>query len=439
MRRDNRCDCDGITRREMIQAGLAGTIGLSLPQVLRLRAEAASAGRPVQNDTSVIYFEMAGGPAQHETYDPKPGAPQEYRGPLTAVSTALPGVAFSQYMAEQARIADKLIVLRAVHHDSSSHGTSSHLTQTGYYLRDRQSRENDMPCFGSIAAKVRGAHKPGVPPYVGLPTEMRYGRAAWLGKGYNAFTTIRDASRANFEVPNLTLIRGLTTDRLEDRRTLLKEFDAARRLVDTQGTAEAIDDFTRQAFEMVTGDAARDAFDIAREDPKVRERYGMNSLGQNALLARRLVERGVTVATIRSSSWDDHRTIADRMKQKGPDFDRAVAALVSDLYQRGLDKKVLVVCMGEFGRTPRVNRTAGRDHWGALMSVVLAGGGLPAGQVIGSSDPKGQVPQESPYRPENVLTMVYRHLGIDPSMTFTDNSGRPRYVLERRDPIAELA
>ena len=342
-------------------------------------------------------------------------------------------------MTEQAKIADKLAVIRSIHHRSSSHGTSSHLTQTGYYLRDRQNRDNDMPCFGSITSHVRGAHKPGMPAFVSLPREMRYGRAGWLGKGNNAFVTGRDANSKKFQVPNLTLMRGLTAARLGDRRQLLTDFDATRRLIDNKGAVDAIDDFTHQAFDMITGDAARDAFDISREDQKTRERYGMNATGQNVLLARRLVERGVSVATIRTGSWDDHGKIADRMKSKGPSFDQAVAGLVTDLYERGLDKKVMLVCMGEFGRTPRINRGAGRDHWGSVMSVLLAGGGLPVGQIIGASDSKGSVPKERPYRPEDVLHTMYAHLGIDPALTFADNSGRPRYVLERWNPIIELA
>jgi uncharacterized protein (DUF1501 family) len=430
--------CDRVSRRNLIKAGLAGAVGLSLPDILRLQAESAERGH-ARRDTAIIYIEMAGGPTQHETYDPKPDAPAEYRGPLNSIDTALPGVYFSQYMTEQAKIADKLAVIRSIHHRSSSHGTSSHLTQTGYYLRDRQNRDNDMPCFGSITSHVRGAHKPGMPAFVSLPREMRYGRAGWLGKGNNAFVTGRDANSKKFQVPNLTLMRGLTAARLGDRRQLLTDFDATRRLIDNKGAVDAIDDFTHQAFDMITGDAARDAFDISREDQKTRERYGMNATGQNVLLARRLVERGVSVATIRTGSWDDHGKIADRMKSKGPSFDQAVAGLVTDLYERGLDKKVMLVCMGEFGRTPRINRGAGRDHWGSVMSVLLAGGGLPVGQIIGASDSKGSVPKERPYRPEDVLHTMYAHLGIDPALTFADNSGRPRYVLERWNPIIELA
>lgn len=431
--------CDGVSRRSVLQAGLGGLIGLSLPDLLRLRNQAAAAGG--QRDTAVIYLELAGGPTQHETYDPKPLAPAEYRGPLVAIDTRIPGVQFSQYMTEQAQVADRLAVIRSVWHDSGSHGTSAHLTQSGYYLRDRQNRENEMPCIGSLTARIRGANARGIPAFVSIPGSMRFGRAAWLGKGFNPFETGRNADDRRFQVPNLTLTGGLTDERLSDRRALLSGFDEARTIIDNRAAAEATDDFTRQAFEMVTGDAARQAFAIDEESDTTRDRYGRNSIGQNVLLARRLVERGVTFVTVRCNSlgsWDDHNGVAKRMRDKGPGYDRAVAALVRDLYDTGLYEKVMVVAMGEFGRTPRVNRNAGRDHWGRVMSVVMSGGDLKVGQVVGSSDSKGAEPREQPYRPEHVLATLYRHLGIDPQATFLDNAGRPRYVLERRELISEL-
>ena len=425
------------SRRSVLQAGLAGAFGLSLPALLQQRASAGSASRK----TAVIYVEMSGGPTQHETYDPKPLASAEYRGPLSAIDTAIPGVQFSEFMAEQARIIGKLAVIRSMHHTNGSHGTSSHLTQTGYYLRDNQNRENEMPCFGSITTKLRGANESGVPAFVSIPASMRFGRAAWLGKGFNPFETVKSADDKAFEVANLTLLGGLTNERLNDRRALLTGFGETRQLIDREGVADSIDQFTREAFDLVTGDRARTAFDISKESPETRTRYGLNSLGQNMLLARRLVEHGITVVTVRAStlgSWDDHGNIAEAMKKKGPGFDQAVAALVTDLHDRGLDKDVLVVCMGEFGRTPRINKGGGRDHWGQVMSSVLAGGGLKVGQVIGSSDSTGSVPKDRPYRPENVLAMVYRHLGIESNHTFNDNSGRPRFVLEERGLIKEL-
>lgn len=428
--------CDGLARRSFVRAGLTGVAGLTLPQLLQLQAQAAPAAQ--RNDAAVIYLELAGGPTQHETWDPKPEAPAEYRGPCGVVNTTVPGIHFCELMSEQAQILDKLVILRAVHHDSGSHSTSAHLTQTGYYLRDRQSRQNDMPCIGSVAARISGSVQPGVPAFVSVPTGMRYGRAAWIGKGFNPFETNRSADKLPFVVPNLTLIGGLTQQRLGNRRALLSGFDHARQILDTKGVAEAQDDFTRQAFEMVTGDKARAAFDIAAEPESVRNRYGVNSIGQNMLLARRLVEAGVRFVSVRVNtlgSWDDHNGIEKRMKAKGPAFDRGVATLVRELHERGLNRRVMVVAMGEFGRTPRVNKKAGRDHWGRVMSVLMAGGNLRTGQVIGSSDSQGGNPVDQPYRPENVLATVYQHMGIDPATTIEDNSGRPRYLLEERRPI----
>jgi len=429
--------CDGISRRGLIQAGLGGIIGLSLPDLLRLRAESAES----TSGTAVIYLELAGGPTQHETYDPKPSAPAEYRGPFDTIETCLPGIRFSQLMEKQAAIADKLAIIRSIHHDSGSHGTSSHMTQSGYYLRDNQNRDNEMPSIGSVTAKIRGSNVGGMPAFVSIPRIMRYGGAAWIGKGYNPFETGKSADTKNFQVPNLTLLKGLTSDRLADRRGLLSGFDTARRIIDNQGVAEATDNFTRQAFEMVTGDTARSAFNIEDEPEEIRNRYGRNSLGQDILLARRLVERGVTFVTVRANtkgSWDDHNGIAERMKAKGPAIDQGIAALISDLYETGLAEKVMVVAMGEFGRTPRVNGNAGRDHWGRVMSVMLSGGQLKVGQVVGASDSLGGVPAERPWRPENVLATLYRHLGIDPQNTFDDPAGRPRYILERREVVQDL-
>jgi len=429
--------CDGMSRRSFVRAGALGVGALTLPDLLALRAKAAEAGKPLPK-TSVIFVELAGGPTHFETYDPKPNAPQEYRGPLGVIATNQPGVYFSELMVEQAKIMDRLAVIRSIHHDSSSHGTSSHLTQTGYYLRNRQNRDNDMPCIGSVASRIRGANQKGVPAYVALQRTMRFGNAAHLGKGFNPFNVKGDPNRDNFQVDNLGLSSSLNAERLDDRRSLLGQIDRQRELADTEGVAESIDKFTGDAFDLVTGGAAQRAFDINTEPDEVRDRYGRNRTGQEFLLARRLIEAGVTFVSVRVGSWDDHRGIADRMRSKGPNYDRALATLVSDLHERGIDRDVMVVAMGEFGRTPKVNRNAGRDHWGQVMSVLLAGGGLKTGQIVGASNPKGEVPADNPYRPENVLAMLYRHLGIDASRTFPDLSGRPRYLLERRELIEEL-
>jgi hypothetical protein len=424
--------CDGISRRHLLKAGV---LGLTVADIRRLQA---ATGMPARK-TAVIFVELAGGPTQHETYDPKPLAPSEFRGPLGVVGTNVPGIQFSELMAEQAKIADKLAVIRSITHNSGSHGTSSHLTQTGYYLRNNQNRENEMPCVGSVVSRLRGSNAAGLPAFVSLPNTMRYGRPAWLGSGYAAFETVKDPSKPNFQVPNISLARGLTPERLADRQSLLGELDASRRIYDTAGTADAVDQFTGEAFDLLSGDGARTAFDIEQEDRRTRDRYGRSAVGQNMLLARRLVERGVTFVTVRVTGWDDHNKIAAAMKKKGPDYDRGIAALVSDLHDRGMDRDVLVVSMGEFGRTPKVNKNAGRDHWGKVMSVLLAGGGLKTGQVVGASDTNGAAPAESPYRPENVLAMIYRHLGIDPALTLLDHTGRPRHLLAERGLVSELA
>ena len=434
-------DCEGISRRSLLKIGALGLGGLTLADVLALRSQAATSapsGGPSRK-TSVIYFEMAGGPTHFETYDPKPEAPAEFRGPLKAIQTVLPGVNFCEVLPEQAKIADKLAIVRSIHHTSSSHGTSSHLAQTGYYLRDNQNRTNEMPSIGSITARIRGANAPGMPSFVSMPRAMRYGTASWLGKGYNPFVVESDPSQPNFKVNNLFLEGDMTLGRLDTRRGLLKSLDAQRRMVDNDGVSAALDQFTRQAFELLTTDAAREAFDLTHETDAMRDRYGRTLTGQSLLLARRLVEAGVTFVTVRmNDSWDDHANIEKGMRNKGPAFDRGLAALVSDIYERGLDRDVLVVAMGEFGRTPRINPSGGRDHWGSVMSVMMSGGGLRMGQVIGSSNPKGEVPHDTPYRPENVLATVYRHLGIDPAATHNDLAGRPRYVLEQREAIQEL-
>lgn len=428
-----RHDCGNVSRRTVLQVGLTGMGAVSLPDLLRLRAAAGES----QRKTSVIFIELAGGPTQFETYDPKPHAPIEYRGAFAATQSKEPGVVLCELMPEQAKIIDKLTIIRSIHHRKNSHDPSSHLSQTGYYKTGAKGGPNQMPCFGAVVAKIRGANQPSIPAYVAIPRVMRNGGAAHLGKGYNPFETIDDPAKKNFQVRNLSLTRGLDAGRLDDRKDLLAALDADRQLSDLQGASEAIDQFTGQAFDMIAGSRAREAFDINRESDALRDHYGRNAAGQGMLLARRLIEAGVTCVTVRNTGWDDHNRLGRRIKRRGPDYDRAVAALVSDLYDRGMERDVLVVAMGEFGRTPRVNRKAGRDHWGALMSVMLAGGGLAPG-IIGASNSKGEVPAAAPYQPENVLAMLYRHLGIDPETTFDDFAGRPRYVLERRGLIKEL-
>jgi hypothetical protein len=429
--------CDGFTRRQVIRAGLFGVAGLTLPDVLRLRARAEQAP-----DTAVIYILQEGGASQFETWDPKPDAAEDIRGEFGSIATKVPGVRFCDILPEQAHVMDKLTILRSVHHPSTQHSSSVHLIKTGYYCRP-DSNVNEMPSVGACVARLRGAARPGLPPYVLLANGARYDYGHYLGQGYNPFEVLKDPSAADFQMPNLTLVEGLTADRLADRKALLAQFDAVQRLHDRKGEAAACDAFTRQAFEMVTGPRARQAFDLAAEPLALRERYGRNRIGQSLLMARRLVEHGVSFVTVGTFGWDYHGDLWKQSKRDMPPFDRGVAALVEDLYTRGLEKRVLVVCMGEFGRTPKIstinNLPPGRDHWGDAMSVLLAGGGFRGGRVIGATDAKGAVPKESPCRLEQVLALMYRHLGIDPAHTFDDASGRPRSLLDIREPIPGLA
>ena len=438
--------CDGLSRRGFLEIGALGLGGLTLADVLRARAAARQAGESTRK-TSVIFIEMAGGPSQHETYDPKPEAPVEYRGLYGAIPTNVPGVFFSDRLPHQSAVMDKVAIVRSVHHESGNHQMGAHLVQTGYYLRDRRSAVNEMPSVGSVTAKVRGPNAHGIPPYVSVYTPMRYGGSAYIGHGFDPFVAQGNPNLDDYQVKNLSLIAGMNEIRLGDRRSLQARFDhAARRIDDPRGVADALDDFGRQAFDIVTGDRARDAFDIGREDPRTRDRYGRTLTGQSLLLARRVVEAGATFAHVQATEgggWDYHWNLQETLNRVAPPYDQGIAALISDLYDRGLEKDVLVVAMGEFGRTPKMNNglgegTPGRDHWGHVMSVLLAGGGLPGGVIVGQSDSHGGEPAEAPYRPQNILAMIYRHLGIDPRLTLPDHTGRPRHLLDETGFISEL-
>jgi len=435
--------CDGVSRRDFLRVGTLGLAGLSLPNVLRSRAQAAPSGRAAK-DTAVILYWLDGGPTHFETYDPKPNAPAEFRGAFKAIPTNVPGVQFSELLVGQARIMDKLAICRSVHHDNGDHFAAAHWMLTGRFGSNAVRQEPMYPAAGAIAAKLRGSNRPGMPPYVGVPQAMSvglrpgYNSGAYLGLAYNPLDAGGDPNVPNFRVPNLNLASGLTMAHLEDRRNLLTSLDRVRRDIDSTGTMEGLDSFNQQAFEMITGEAARRAFDIGSEDPRVRDKYGRNTYGQSALLARRLVEAGVTFVTVHNGGWDHHAKIQEGMKSRLPTMDQSIAALVEDLSDRGLLDRVLVCVMGEFGRTPRINANAGRDHWGNAMSVLMAGGGLKGGVVVGSTNSKGEAPADRPLVPGDILATMYHVLGIDPTTEFHDRTGRPVPVLSEGKSIAEL-
>lgn len=452
--------CDGLPRRDFVKAGLLGLAGgLSLGDLLRARAQGATtAGHLADGSTrptSVILYWLDGGPSHFETYDPKPLAPAEYRGPFAAIDTVVPGIQVNELLVEHSKIMDRMSVLRSVHHGTGDHFAAAHWMLTGYLGSTAAELDPKYPSVAAIAARLRGPNRPGLPPHVAIPRAMTVGlqpgylSAAYLGVAHNPFNTEGDPNDANFRVPNLDLAGQLTVDRLEDRRGLLGELDRIRRDVDRQRLMDGADAFDQQAYDLVTGEAARRAFDIQSEDPAVRDRYGRDQYGQSALLARRLVEAGVTFVSIHNGGWDHHWDCESGMKSRLPTMDRSVAALVEDLDQRGLWESTLVVVMGEFSRTPRLNDggnggpplskgTPGRDHWGNVMSVLLGGGGVQGGRVVGASSPKGEYPAERPLTPADVLATVYRVLGIGLDAHFTDRAGRPVPINNGGQAIAEL-
>ncbi len=430
-------DCDGVSRRSFLKVGALALGGLSLPGLLRRRAAAAPGSAAPRK--SVILIWLAGGPSHIDMYDLKPNAPAEFRGEFRPIATSVTGIQVGEHLPRQARVMDKLAVVRSAYHTNAGHGMGSQWMLTGYQPTI-EVNDNIYPSTGSVVAKMRGPNEPGLPAYVNLPRVLSLGKAAYLGASYNPFAPDSDPNSDGFQVRNLRLPGVVDARRLGRRRELLRELDNIRRDIDARGDIGGLDTFYREGLEMVTDTKAQRAFDVRREPAKLRERYGRNDLGQCCLLARRLVEAGVTYVTVQAGGgWDTH---ADNFKQLKdtllPKYDQALAALVEDLCDRGLDRDVLVMAMGEFGRTPRVNGGAGRDHWPGAMSVVYAGGGLRMGQVIGTTNATAEYPTSKPATPGCVLATMYQVLGIDYKHAFYDQAQRPLPILSEGELIADL-
>lgn len=435
------------SRRWFLQTGLAGTAGLSLPALLAEYAAAegavGNALRGIPSRKSVILFWLSGGPSHIDMWDPKPNAPQEIRSPFASLSTNVPGTHFTEHLPLQASIADKLTVIRSVDCSASNHTPIT--IQAGNPLARRTDDGRDgggYPSMGSVAARLRGPNDPDLPAFVGLaPSWVAdvYG-AGELGSAYEPVKGLELAGK--FALPE-----GIAAPRLADRDNLRQQFDRVKAQLDRTSTMEQLDRYSRQAFEMVTSGKVQQAFDVAGENDATRETYGRNSVGEKALLARRLVESGVTFVLI-SGAWGyfDHHGDSVRwggiekgLKPALPDVDRALFALVTDLEQRGLLDQTLVMMMGEFGRSPVINKDAGRDHWTAVMSMVMAGGGLRHGGVIGATDSRGGAIASRAVRPQDLAATTFKHLGIDLASHWTTAQGRPiPIVAEGGQPIAEL-
>ena len=440
-------------RRAFLRAGLLGTAGLSLPGLLRHEAKAGTTSKGGRQP-SVIILWMRGGPSHHDMWDPKPEAPVEIRGEFGTIPTRVPGIILSDLMPMCAKVMDKWSIVRSLHHHDAGHSAGDQICFTGYNSGPNPD-ENVHPSCGSIVSKQLGHRSPTLPAYVMIPRNVPGTGAAYLGAAHKAFETMADpANDGPFRLPNFDLPRGLSVDRLSDRRALLSSFDSLRRDMDNTGQLDAMDRFGQKAWSILTSPAARDAFDLDREPAKLRERYGFlpafdpkasdrcgaPAWSQRILLARRLVEAGVRLVTVDLRWWDTHVKGFESLKLGFlPRFDRAYSALIEDLDARGLLESTLVVAWGEFGRTPRVNAQAGRDHYPNVFSAALAGGPVKGGRVVGESDAKGAFPKSNPKTPQDVLATLYAHLGIDTEAQYLTGSGRPVSVLPSGKPITEFS
>lgn len=445
-------------RREFLRAGLLTLGGLTLSDLLAARAAAGSSQSP---ETSVILFWMWGGPSQLETYDMKPDAPSEYRGPLNPIPTNVPGIEICEYMPLQAQRAQRFSIIRSLHHEMSAHNDGSIEVLTGKTpsVPDPTSQaRSEHPDFGMVASRVRGPRTDGLPQYVGVQRSPFMTTPAYLGVSHKSFDT-GDPSKPGFAPPNLKLVTGVDNRRLDDRRSLIEQFDRLRRDLDLGGSLAGMDQFRAGAFNILTSAKVADAFDLSREPAELRDRYGRHRWGQSCLLARRLAEAGTAVINIDATapndttkhfSWDDHAGafhLDYAQRERLPQMDQALSTLIDDLHARGLDRQVLVIACGEFGRTPRVTHASknfsdqiglGRDHWPHAFSALIAGGGLRMGQVVGQTNSRSEYPQHDPVTPQDLLATVYRHLEVDPESSFADFSGRPVPILPSGRPIEQL-
>jgi hypothetical protein len=432
-----RRDCEGTSRRDFLKIGTLGLTGLSLASLLRLRQAAASPnGSP--KDTSVIWLWLGGGPTHIETFDPKMTAPAEFRSMVGALKTSVPGLEIGGLFPQMAKRAHQMAFVRSFMHGNSGHTGGTHFVMTGVDHPPADSGAPPIkPSLGSMAARVRGANHPstGIPTYIRLSGLYADG-PNWLGAAFAPFD-VGGQSRANMNAR-------LDAQHLADRRQMLKRFDKLDRSIEKSGLLAGLDSFDQQAFELILG-RAKEAFDLRNENPRVVDKYSINTagLGQNLLLARRLCEAGCAFVTLNyansSQGWDMHNKMPPQLQQACPPLDQAIGVFLDDLADRGLSDKILLVITGEFGRTPRINGDAGRDHWGPLCTLALAGGGLKMGQAVGESTAKAEVPKSTPIQPKDLLATIFHVLGIDQQQQFTDQIGRPQYLLpEGAKPIAEL-
>lgn len=437
-------NCEGTRRRDCLKLGLGALLGGGFVDSLRIRAEAGDAAAP---RTSCILIWLDGGPSHIEMFDPKPDAPAEIRGEFQPIPTKVPGMFFSENMTRLASLSDRFSVIRSVRHDQNNHGAGNHYMMTGAPTRIPVScgaYVSFHPSMGSVVSAERGALE-GLPPYFTLPSMTRSGGPNFLGARHAPFAVADDPNADSFRVRDVTIPKELEDGRVTERRELRTRMDRLLRFHDRAAgdPVRSADENYQQAVSLVTSEAARRAFEIDREPAAVRDAFGRTSLGQRALLARRLVEAGVPFVTLNNGGWDHHSNIFPAFRKQGRELESVVATLIEDLDQRGLLETTLVLVMGEFGRTPKISTlpgagTPGRDHWSSAMSVLVAGCGTPPGRVIGATDRNGYAAIENIYGPENLVSSVYLKLGINPDKILYNSAGRPTHLVSDPRPISEI-
>lgn len=433
-------NCEGVGRRDFLQVGLGALGGLGLSEMLALKSQAAGVRK---SDVRCILVWLDGGPSHYETFDPKPDAPAEIRGEFKSIPTAVPGVHFSEVMPKLAKSFDKFTVCRSIAHRQNNHGAGNHYLMTG--------RPTPVPVgcgafvtfhpsYGSVVSRFRSPGQ-GLPGYAATPRMSRSGGPNFLGAEYAPFVIGDDPNREGFRVRDVSIPKDIAEGRARSRAALRASLDNLKRVTDkaAEDPAVAFDDYYAQGFDLIASTEAQAAFDIEREPEKVRESYGRNDFGQRLLLARRLTEVGVPFVNVYYGGWDDHRDLFKNFKKdKAERIDTGVSALIQDLHDRGTLDNTLVLMLGEFGRTPKINKDAGRDHWSFAMSVLMAGAGVPGGQIIGATDVKGYYASENVYEPEDFAASLYTKMGIDPATTLLDQAGRPVQLVNKGRLIKEL-
>jgi hypothetical protein len=434
-------DCTGLSRRTFLRVGGLATLGLSLPGFLRLQRLAAAYGQadPKKKAVRCILLWMQGGPSHHDSFDPKPDAPAEIRGEFGTVPTTLPGVRLVEHLPLLAKQTDKFSIIRGHNPQNGSHGVADHLMMSGHKFN----ASLPFPCYGSVVSKQRG-YSNGLFPFVQLGNHIdrRFngGIAGFLGDQFNAFEVNEDPNAKAFKVRDLSLAGDTAKTRLERRYAMLGDLDHYQRQVEeSAGPVQARDEFYEKAHGLITSPAAKRAFDLSAEPDRLRESYGRTTFGQSCLLARRLVEAGVHFVTVTDGGWDTHQDNFKSLKaRKLPVLDRAYSALLQDLHNRGLLDSTLVVWFGDFGREPKINPSAGRDHWASAGVACMGGGGVKTGQVVGATDALGSVVVENPVTPQDLAATIYTALGVPLHTWYKSQDGRPIELVPEGKPVKQL-